>query len=96
MTGITFVSVGHSDFSSTHSGEKPSGRKSQEQVVEKQGQSEVGLVGKFGTRLLLLLAESQEGLVSGNEQGEVVTGAKMEGKSRGGSDEVGHCCSGWG
>ena len=92
---FTFASVGHSNFSSSKSGENPVGRKadSQQEVIEKHLESEVWFVGKFGARLLLLLAKGQESIVSGNQEGDVVSGAKMKGKGRGGADEVGHCCS---
>ena len=92
---FTFASVGHSKFSSSKSGENPVGRKAgpQQQVIEKHPEPEVWFVGKFGTRLLLLLAKGQESLVGGNQEGDVVSGAKVEGKGRGGADEVGHCCS---
>ena len=37
-------------------------------------------MGKFGTRLLLLLAKGQESIVSGNQEGDIVSGTKMKGK----------------
>ena len=89
---ITFASNGHSHLSATKGGEDGGVGKvgAKEQVVEKQGKSEVRLLGKIGTGLLLLCAKGQECLVGGDEQGEVVPAAEVEGKCRGGSHEVGH------
>ena len=56
---ITFASNGHSHLSATKGGEDGSVGKvgAKEQVVEKQGKSEIRLLGKIGTGLLLLCAK---------------------------------------
>ena len=95
MTVITFASVCDSNFCSSECGENPVGRKanSEQEVVEKHLESEVGFVSKFPTRLIFLLAKGEESLVIGNEEGDVVSSAKMERKGRRGADEIGHCCT---